>query len=93
MATKLSEMLCFAWAGDFECLKQFVGENLKLEGSWTQPGGDKKMFTSDNSTIIWRKNKNLLCLSERCQERIVQTHVQTRRGDFSRSAIKHAECL
>ena len=62
MATKLSEMLCFAWAGDFECLKQFVGENLKLEGSWTQPGGDKKMFTSDNSTIIWRKNKNLLYL-------------------------------
>ena len=62
MATKLSEMLCFAWAGDFECLKQFVGKNLKLEGSWTQPGGDKKVFTSDNSTIIWRKSKNLLYL-------------------------------
>ena len=29
MATKLSEMLCFAWAGDYECLKQFVGENLR----------------------------------------------------------------
>ena len=62
MATKLSDQLCFAWAGDFESLKQFIGENLKLEGSWTQPGGDKKVFDFDGSTIIWRKNKNLLYL-------------------------------
>lgn len=60
MATKLSDKLSFAWIGDFELLKQFVSENLKLEGTWSQPGGDKKLFTFEYSTIIWRKNRNLL---------------------------------
>ena len=60
MATKLSDKLSFAWIGDFELLKQFVSENLKLEVTWSQPGGDKKLFTFEDSTIIWRKNRNLL---------------------------------
>ena len=60
MATKLSDKLSFAWIGDVELLKQFVSENLKLEGTWSQPGGDKKLFTFEDSTIIWRKNRNLL---------------------------------
>lgn len=62
MATKVSEKLCFAWIGDFESLKNFVKEKLKLDGTWLQPGGDKKLFTSEDSTITWRKNKNLLSL-------------------------------
>ena len=62
MATKLRDKLCFAWAGDFECLKRFVSEDLQLNGTWSQPGGDKKLFTFDDSVIIWRKNKNLLYL-------------------------------
>ena len=33
-----------AWTGDFECLKQFTNEFLKLHGDWSQPGGDKKVF-------------------------------------------------
>ena len=61
MATAtLSEKLSFAWTGDFDLLKQFVSENLKLDGTWSQLGGDKKLFTFEDSMIIWRKNKNLL---------------------------------
>ncbi len=60
MATKTRDKLCFAWVGDFECLKRFVSEDLQLKGIWSQPGGDKKLFTFDDSVIIWRKNKNLL---------------------------------
>ena len=61
MAKNLKASLGFAWTGDFESLKQFVDKNLKLVGSWSQPGGDKKVFSSDaNVTIIWRKNKNSL---------------------------------
>ena len=63
MATKLRDKLCFAWAGDFECLKRFVSEDLQLNGTWSQPGGDKNLFTFDDSVIIWRKNKNLLYLN------------------------------
>ena len=52
--------LCFAWTGDFNSLKKFVAETLMLDGQWMQPGGDKKLFTFDTSSIVWRKNKNLL---------------------------------
>ena len=41
-------------------LKQFVYETFKLEGSWSQPGGDRKLFTFEDSTILWKKNQNLL---------------------------------
>ena len=34
--------LGLAWSGDFESLKRFVSESLKLDGVWSQPGGDKK---------------------------------------------------
>ena len=54
--------LSFAWTGDFESLKQFVSDTLKLDGTWSQPGGDKKLFTFGDSSISWRKNKNLLSL-------------------------------
>ena len=61
MAKSVKAHLSFAWTGDFESLKQFVGENLKLVGSWSQPEGDKKVFNSVTSvSIIWRKNRNSL---------------------------------
>ena len=60
MAINTSKNLCFAWTCKFNSLKWFVKDNLKLKGIWTQPGGDKKVFTSDDSTLIWRKNKGIL---------------------------------
>ena len=61
MAKNVKAHLSFAWTGDFESLKQLVGENLKLVGFWSQPGGDKKVFSSStNVSITWRKNKNSL---------------------------------
>ena len=34
----LRENLCFAWSGDFESLKLFIKEDLKLDGTWSHPG-------------------------------------------------------
>jgi hypothetical protein len=64
MAINTSKSLCFAWTGEFDSLKCFVKDNLKLKGTWTQPGGDKKVFTSEDSTstLIWRKNKSILLI-------------------------------
>lgn len=62
MRSKLCEKLCFAWSGDYDSLKQFVKDDLNLEGTWSQPGGDRKLFTVDDSTILWKKNKNILVL-------------------------------
>ena len=44
-STKFTEYLSFAWSGEFDSLKDFVKEILMLDGQWTQPGGDKKLFT------------------------------------------------
>ena len=32
--------LGLSWTGDFESLKYFVAESLKLAGTWSQPEGD-----------------------------------------------------
>ena len=52
--------LGLAQSGDLESLKTFVSKSLKLNGTWSQPGGDKKVFTGKDVSIIWRKAKNLL---------------------------------
>ena len=56
----LSYNLCFAWYGDYDSLKNFFSDELKLDGVWEQPGGDKKIFSTADISICWRKNKNLL---------------------------------
>ena len=35
-------------------------ESLKLDGIWSQPGGDKKVFNAEDCLISWRKNNKLL---------------------------------
>ena len=59
MAIK-TDKLCLAWTGDYESLKQCVMESLKLDGIWSQPGGDKKVFNAEDCLISWRKNNKLL---------------------------------
>ena len=73
MASKLFERLCFAWSGDYESLKQFVKDDLNLEGTWSQPGGDRKLFTLGDSTILWKKNKNVLRLDGARANEIMQS--------------------
>ena len=60
MATEANRNLRLAWIGDFDSLNYFVKDNLMLGGTWLQPGGDNKLFTSDHVTTTWRKNKNVL---------------------------------
>ena len=57
-----SKSLGLSWTGDFESLKYFVAESLKLTGTWSQPGGDKKVFVAEDASIVWRKNKNILTI-------------------------------
>ena len=53
--TTLMENISFAWTGDLELLKQFVNEILYLDGEWSQPESDRKVFTYGDSSITWRK--------------------------------------
>jgi hypothetical protein len=34
----------YSWKGDFSQLKRFVRNDLNLPGSWSSPGGDRKVF-------------------------------------------------
>ena len=54
------ERLNIAWSGDFGSLKQFFKDVLNFGGEWSQPGGDKKVFTLGKSNISWRISKSLL---------------------------------
>ena len=57
---KLFKHISLAWTADFDLLEQFVNDILMLDGVWSQPGGYRKVFTFGDSTIVWRKNRNLL---------------------------------
>ena len=50
-AVKPNANLYFAWTGDFESLKQLDAENLKVVDSWSHPGGEKKLLSSENASI------------------------------------------
>ena len=69
MTTLMENIISFAWTGDLELLKQFVDEILYLDGEWSQPVSDRKVFTYGDSSITWRKNKCLLSFTgERSDE-------------------------
>ena len=46
-----------AWVGDYDSLKRFVGEDLKLNGIW-----DQIPDRADGISISWRKTKSVLHL-------------------------------
>ncbi|CAB3993698.1 Hypothetical predicted protein [Paramuricea clavata] len=43
----------FYWASTWCELKKIVLDDLKLTGRWTSPGGEVKLFTSDNLSTKW----------------------------------------
>ena len=56
--------LCFAGSGDYESLNHFVRHFVKdLRGARSQPDGDRQLFMFCNSTILWKKSKNVLRLN------------------------------
>ena len=51
------------WSGDFDSLKQFVADSLKLKGVWSQPGGDK-MFLPLRMSQLYGERIKIFCLSK-----------------------------
>ena len=42
----------YRWSGSLLELKSFVEQHLKLHGSWTSPGGEAKVFRSEQSDFV-----------------------------------------
>ena len=57
------DKLQLIWTGDFQSLKRFMSENLKLNGVWSQPGGDKIVFSDGLSSISYGEKTKKLCNS------------------------------
>ena len=63
--------LKLSWTGDLESLKTFVEGNLNLQGTWSQPGGEKKLFVAENLTNKWLKNKKFLSIEGKNVHKVV----------------------
>ena len=51
------------WKGSLDELREFVHSKLKLDGSWSSPGGDVKLFTGENISLKWQgKHKQKLAV-------------------------------
>ena len=84
-----TDIICFAWTGDFDSLKVLVAKDLELSGIWEHPGGDKKVFKFNNSSISWRKSKSLLLQLEGDE---VGTMIQRLCAKILKSSQSVAEC-
>ena len=44
----------------FSVFEGFRPHSVKVEGEWSSPGGEKKLFTSDKVILTWLRNKKYL---------------------------------
>ena len=63
--------LKLSWTGDLASLKTFVENNLNLQGTWSSPGEEKKLFVAENLTIQWLKNKKFLSIEGKNVNKVV----------------------
>ena len=59
---------------------------MKLNGDWSQPGGDKKVLTNGDITLIWRKTKCLLSVDGRNSVEVKKRICEEMFRDNSKSA-------
>ena len=43
----------YFWEGNLPQLKSFVQNTLKIDGSWSSPGGEAKLFKAENIILKW----------------------------------------
>lgn len=68
--------LKLAWSGDYQSLKNFVKDELNIDGKWTSPGGEKKHFTSEYVEISWWMNKKYMVIDDANAKCVVHSLLQ-----------------
>ena len=98
----MSANLRLSWAGDFDRLKEFVKSDLELQGSWSSPANEKKLFVSNNVELLWWKNKKFLKINgedanriKRCMINAMFTslNLDSVKSGMDMATIKHRELL
>ena len=54
--------LFWTWICDYDSLKEFVSASLILQGTWSSPANEKKLFEAEGLSVLWLKNKKLLAV-------------------------------
>ena len=56
----------FAWEDSLESLKEFIKDKLNIEGKWSSPGEETKLFTSANCLMKWygKSRKKLVVVKD-----------------------------
>ncbi|CAB3997959.1 Hypothetical predicted protein [Paramuricea clavata] len=84
----MSANLRLSWAGDFDRLKEFVKSDLELQGSWSSPANEKKLFVSDNVELLWWKNKKFLKINGEDANRIKRCMINAMFTSLNLDSIK-----
>lgn len=59
------------WSGSFDSLQQFVEEVLDLsDGKWSSPGGDAKLYESEDISIRWYAKSQTITVSGKDKDMI-----------------------
>ena len=68
--------ITYHWIGNLIELKFYLEHRLKLDGVWSSPGGDAKMFkSSEGLSFKWygRKSKKIVILKDNSQNYLAMT--------------------
>ena len=79
------------WPGDFTSLRHFVCNVIKLHGGWSQPGGDKKVFSGDSFSIIWRKSKRTLNIDGKDSDKVKRLFCNELCGVQNSTQVGHSD--
>ena len=62
------------WESSLQCLKDFVKVDLNIEGKWTSPGGEVKVFTTKDFIIKWtgKSMKKLIVIKDDSKKSMIE---------------------
>ncbi|CAB3994201.1 Hypothetical predicted protein, partial [Paramuricea clavata] len=67
---------------------EFVKSDLELQGSWSSPANEKKLFVSDNVELLWWKNKKFLKINGEDANRIKRCMINAMFTSLNLDSIK-----
>ena len=87
----MSTKLRLSWAGDHNSLKEFVENTLELQGNWSSPAGEKKLFVANNVVISWWKNKKFITIdgddANRIKRGMINVLLSSSNSDYAKTKV------
>ena len=82
----------FKWNGSFEELKSLMNVLMKQETKWTAPGGNCKLFETNDLTVRWYYNNNSLTINGNASKDIKFKLNKMANLYHSEACVKDSDC-